>query len=509
MKTPRRGDPTAPARARGRPPRRGNACGLAAILLAVAVTPALAQDAPDVAVRDDLADYRRIHVDVTLPRSTERRAIQVWIAGAPFDSLRDAELHSTIWIGDTSALPRTPIVEAYDACWSDALPIHRDANGAAVLDTAVEAFSCALPGMIPGVEHWLAVVSVDARGDPLHPIVSVSGRTNALDERTPPPDTRPVLFALGAIVLSLVVLLTYLRWRDATHGRRGARLAHLYVAPAVIALAVLTFYPVSYGIWLAFTDAHQSHLGEQSWVGITNFATIFVTPGIARVSLFTLLWAVANVSMHVCLGLLIATALTRPGLRGRTVYRTLLLLPWAIPGYISVLAWRGMLEPAGLLNAVLGTGLDWLTQPGAARTLVILVNIWLGVPFMMMAMSGALQSVPQEMMEAAEVDGVGRWRQFRHLTLPSLKSVVVPLSLLGFIWTINMFHVIYLMTRGAPYVGFGEPGATDILITYVYDVAFEYGNYGVAAAWSVAIFLILLGFSWLYLKKTRALEAIS
>ena len=168
-----------------------------------------------------------------------------------------------------------------------------------------------------------------------------------------------------------------------------------------------------------------------------------------------------------------------------------------------------MLEPDGLLNAVLGTDLAWLAQPGAARTLVILVNIWLGVPFMMMALSGALQSVPQEMMEAAEVDGVGRWRQFRHLTLPSLKSVVVPLSLLGFIWTINMFHVIYLMTRGAPYVGFGEPGATDILITYVYDVAFEYGNYGVAAAWSVAIFLILLAFSWFYLRRTRALESIA
>ena len=487
----------------------GKALGLGRLLLAAAVAPAVAQQAPEVVVRDDLSEYRRVRVAVTLAPSEDRRVVQMWFARTPFDSLRDAELHSTLVIGDTSTLSRTPINEAYDACWSDGLPIHRDEAGEPVLAANADTFSCALSGMIPGVEHWLAIVSVDGRGEPLHAIVPIPARTDALDQRTPPPDTRPVLFALGAIVLSLVVLLTYLRWRDATRGRRGARLAHLYVAPAVIALAVLTFYPVAYGIWLAFTDAHQSHLGEQSWVGLANFATIFVTPGVARVSLFTVIWAVANVSMHVCLGLLIATALTRPGLKGRTIYRTLLLLPWAIPGYISVLAWRGMLEPAGLLNAVLGTDLDWLTQPGAARTLVILVNVWLGVPFMMMALSGALQSVPREMMEAAEVDGVGRWRQFRHLTLPSLKGVVVPLSLLGFIWTINMFHVIYLMTRGAPYVGFGEPGATDILITYVYDLAFEYGNYGVAAAWSVAIFLILLGFSWLYLKRTRALEALA
>jgi len=467
-----------------------------------------AEEAPAVDVRGELAEYRRIRVDVVLEPSTERRAVQVWFAREPFDSLEEAELHSTIRVGDTSSLLRTPIRQAYDACWSDGSPIHRDTSGVPVLDPDTTTVSCALSGMLPGVDHWIAVVGVDARGEPLHPINTVVGRTDAVDQRTPPPDTRPVLFALGAIVLSLVTLLAYLRWRDATAGRSGARLAHLYVAPAVIALAVLTFYPVAYGIWLSFTNAHQSHLGEQSWVGLGNFATILTSPGVGRVSLFTLVWSVANVTMHVCLGLLIATALNRSGLSGRTVYRTLLLLPWAIPGYISVLAWRGMLEPEGLLNAILGTDLDWLTQPGAARTLVILVNIWLGVPFMMMAMSGALQSVPQEMMEAAEVDGVGRWRQFRHLTLPSLKSVVVPLALLGFIWTINMFHVIYLMTRGAPYVGFGEPGATDILITYVYDIAFEYGNYGVAAAWSVAIFLILLAFSWFYLKRTRALEGI-
>ncbi|MCY4058343.1 MAG: hypothetical protein OXG44_10105, partial [Gammaproteobacteria bacterium] len=193
------------------------------VLAALAAT-AVAQATPDVVVRNDLAEYRRIHVDVTLPRSTERRAVQVWTAGASFDSLRDAELHSTIRIGDTSALPRTPIEEAYDACWSDALPMHRDATGAAVLDAATERFSCALPGMVPGVDHWIAVVSVNARGDPLHPIVPVPGRTDALDQRTPPPDTRPVLFALGAIVPTLVVLLAYLRWRDATQGRRGARL---------------------------------------------------------------------------------------------------------------------------------------------------------------------------------------------------------------------------------------------------------------------------------------------
>lgn len=110
------------------------------LLLAAGVPPAFAQDSPDVVVRDDLAEYRRIHVDVTLPKSDMREAVQVWTAGVPFDSLRDAELHSTIRIDNASALSRTPVEEAYDACWSDGLPIHRDATGAAVLDAATGGF---------------------------------------------------------------------------------------------------------------------------------------------------------------------------------------------------------------------------------------------------------------------------------------------------------------------------------------------------------------------------------
>ena len=166
-----------------------------------------------------------------------------------------------------------------------------------------------------------------------------------------------------------------------------------------------------------------------------------------------------------------------------------------------------MLQPEGLIDSALGTDFELLADPTGARTLVILVNIWLGVPFMMMSLSGAIQSLPQDMNEAADVDGISVWNQFRHLTLPNPKSAIVPLSLLGLIWTFNMFNVIYLMTDGGPNLRFGEPGETDILITYVYDVAFRDGAYGVAAAWSVVIFIMLVAFSWAYMKRTNATEA--
>ena len=165
-----------------------------------------------------------------------------------------------------------------------------------------------------------------------------------------------------------------------------------------------------------------------------------------------------------------------------------------------------MLQPDGLLNDILGTATDFTATPDAARASVILVNIWLGIPFMMMVLSGALQGISTDMFEAAELEGVSRWDQFVHLTLPNLKGILVPITLLGFIFTFNNFNTIYLMTRGNPYVGFGEPGATDTLVTYVFSVAFDYGQYGVAAAWSVAIFLLLVGFSYVYVKRSGVLE---
>lgn len=370
-------------------------------------------------------------------------------------------------------------------------------------------WNCNLTGMIPGKMHDILVIGEGLNGtSESSTLLTMNMSSEVQDEIPPPADTSPILFAVGSIVFSLIALLSFLRWRDARAGKTRSKLAHFYVAPALVALAVLTFYPVFYGIWLSFTNADQTHLGEQAWVGLANFTEVFTESGFLRVTLFTLIWTVVNVTAHIGLGLLLAILLNNKHVRGRVAYRTILLLPWAIPSYISVLVWRGMLEPAGLVNDILGTDFNFLADPTGAKALVIMVNIWLGVPFMMMSLSGALQSLPQEMYEAAELDGISSWAKFRYLTLPNLKSAMVPLSLLGFIWTFNMFNVIYLMTDGGPDLYFGEPGSTDILITYVYDIAFRDGAYGVAAAWSVVIFLMLLGFSVVYMRQTNATEAV-
>lgn len=451
-------------------------------------------------------EYRRIHVQVQHRPEPDARGYQIWFADQPFDRVANAELHSTLLVGDTTGLTR--VAPAFDTqdCWTAGQPVHRNLDDIPVLAPDTLEWSCSLSGMWPGVDQWIAVRPVDADGRGLSPLLPIRARTDVPDQRPPPPDTRPIMLTLGSIVLSAIVLLLYLRRRDILSGRAQTSRAYIYVAPALIGLATLTFYPVAYGVWLAFTDASQSHLGEERWIGLTNFATVLSSPGMFRVTLFTLVWTLANVAAHVALGLLLAYTLTQPGIRGRTLYRTILLLPWAIPGYISVLAWNGMLQPDGLINAILGTATDFTATPMAARISVILVNIWLGIPFMMMVLSGALQAISTEMFEAAELDGISGWNQFAYLTLPNLKSTLVPVSLLGFIWTFNTFNTIYLMTRGNPYVGFGEPGATDTLVTYVFSVAFDYGRYGVAAAWSVAVFLLLLAFSYLYVKRSGVME---
>ena len=414
-----------------------------------------------------------------------------------FDVYVDGDLHTEIRMQEGN----NGSVLGYDSC-TDGTTELSQIGQIRMVQPSTLIVECELTGMVPDKEHLIEVYSEQDL------VYSTRAQTTVEDERPKAGDTSPVLFALGAIILSLIALLSFAKWNDTKLGRTKSKLAHFYVAPALLALAILTFYPVLYGFWLAFTDANQTQLGDQSFIGFDNFWEVFSSNGFLRVTLFTLVWTVANVSAHIGIGLFLANLLHRSKINGKVAYRTLLLLPWAVPSYISVLVWRGMFQPDGFVNDLLGTNIDFLSDPTGAQIIVILVNIWLGVPFMMMSISGALQSLPSDMYEAAEVDGVSGWRAFRYLTLPNLRSALIPLSLLGFIWTFNMFNVIYLMTDGGPNLYFGEPGQTDILITYVYDVAFREGAYGVAAAWSVIIFLMLFAFSWRYMKQTNATEAV-
>lgn len=320
----------------------------------------------------------------------------------------------------------------------------------------------------------------------------------------------------GATLLPLCAVLPFLGlgisqlW---TGGQRSAhRVAYTYMAPTLLSVSTLVFFPFMIGVALAFTR-HQH--GEFTWVGLSHFIDILSSKeyGLSHPLNFyftlavTLFWTATNVLLHTSIGLGLALLLNMKGLRLRGLYRALLIIPWAIPNYITALIWKGMFnQQYGLINQALSSiGLEpvaWMGSFWGAMAANIATNTWLGFPFMMVVTLGALQSVPSDLYEAAEIAGASKWVQLRDITLPLLKPALLPAVILGSVWTFNMFNIIYLVSGGQP------GNSTDILITEAYRWAFEEDRYGYAAAYSLVIFFILLGYAGLTQKMSRSAEEV-
>lgn len=325
----------------------------------------------------------------------------------------------------------------------------------------------------------------------------------------PAPSTAPMLAGLAAL-LALVSLLTVpfsrllldLRRQPGTYG---------YVGPALVSTLVLVFVPFLMGVGLAFFQAGKG--GPETWtfIGLGNFSEILFPTETADTNFYytlgmTVAWTVLNVVLHVSIGLGLALLLNRPTLRFRALYRVLLIVPWAVPNYITALIWKWMFNTQyGVINQILGIvgipAVDWLGQSVLTNFLANLItNTWLGFPFMMVVSLGALQSIPKELYEAASIDGATKWQQFKTITLPLLKPALFPAIILGTIWTFNMFNIIYLVSGGGP------ENKTNILITEAYHAFKVLGRYGFAAAYSLLIFVILFLYANVTNRVTRATE---
>jgi arabinogalactan oligomer/maltooligosaccharide transport system permease protein len=272
----------------------------------------------------------------------------------------------------------------------------------------------------------------------------------------------------------------------------------------------------------AFTSADGDELlpGWQITVGFDNFVRAVTDPRLAQplvyVTLWTFAFALISVASTFFLGLFLAIVFNDMRMRGRKYYRVLMILPYAIPSFLSALIWAGMMnESFGFINQVLlgGAEVPWLTDPWLAKVSVLIVNLWLGFPYMFLVCMGALQSIPDELQEAATVDGAKPWAVFRLIKLPLLLVTVAPLLIASFAFNFNNFNAIYFLTEGGPY---GEnqsvAGATDLLVSYTYKVAFQTGrggDFGLAAALSILIFLIIGTISAVTFIRTKALESIA
>jgi arabinogalactan oligomer/maltooligosaccharide transport system permease protein len=323
---------------------------------------------------------------------------------------------------------------------------------------------------------------------------------------------------------------------------KESRTAWMYILPAGLVMFFITLLPQLYQVWMSFTDYRVQNLrynvfDPTTWekyapaiVGLQNYVKI-LTNNLAienydfwRLLLFNVTWTVVNVVFHVVLGVAIALVLNNRELIGKRIYRALYVLPWAIPGYIAALTWRNMYDDRfgainqllGVINGWLGTNLPtdtrWLTATNPpiggplsflplAFYCVLLANVWLGWPFMMVIATGALQSIPGELYEAASIDGASGWQKLRKITIPLIRPAMVPAIMLGTIMTFNQFNVIYFISEGGPF------GRTEILVTQAFKLVYEQRLYGVAAAFSIVVFFVLLIITLIQNWATRATEA--
>lgn len=309
---------------------------------------------------------------------------------------------------------------------------------------------------------------------------------------------------------------------------RKNALAYAYILPALVIMAFITFYPLGYQLWMAFTNFELRHLRtvDPDWVWFTNFINI-VQGGLpipnydfVRLLVFNIVWTATNVFMHVAIGIVVALALNTEGLPGKKIYRSLFVIPWALPSLISGMIWAYMWNTEnGAINLLLSeiaqneVAIRWLLEPSPIINLpqiglvlplsffaVLIANVWLGWPFMMVIATGALQSIPQELYEAADVDGASRWQQFWRITLPLLRPAMVPAIMIGIMMTFNQFNVIFFVTGGGPF------GMTEILVTQGFKLVNPQGWYGIASAFNIIVFFILGAITLATNRISRATE---
>ncbi|THJ66848.1 ABC transporter permease subunit [Arthrobacter echini] len=279
------------------------------------------------------------------------------------------------------------------------------------------------------------------------------------------------------------------------------------------------YTPVQSGDRKLFTSAEGERLSTQSWeenVGLDNYVRAFTDPRISSdfvgIFIWTLVFAVLSVGTTFALGLFLASVLNDARVRGQRAYRSILLLPYAIPGFIALLVWSSFFNSEfGLINNVLNLDINWLGNPFWAKVAVLLANLWLGFPYMFLVCTGALQAIPSDYKEAASLDGATGWTNFSKITFPLLLVAVAPLLVSSFAFNFNNFNAIFLLTEGGPFSPDNPTaGGTDILISYTYRLAVGGAGQqiGFASAISVVLFIITGVLAALQFRATRALEEV-
>lgn len=292
-------------------------------------------------------------------------------------------------------------------------------------------------------------------------------------------------------------------------------LPYAYLSPTLISLSVLSFLPILYTIYIAFTNFSLNHFQSYDFVGLANFREILAGDFksiFLPVFGWTFVFALLSTLLTYFLGLFLAILLNNSSMRESNLYRAILIIPWGLPGAIAVLAWSGLLnESFGAINIILAelgmAPVPWSTDPFWAKISLVLVNLWLGYPYMMNVCLGGLQAIPNELYEAADIDGASWWKKLRLITIPLLSKSSLPLLISSFAFNFNNFGTAYLVTGGGPpRADTAFAGYTDILVTSAYKMTLTFYRYDMASALSLIIFIIIGTISLINMRVTRAFE---
>lgn len=291
----------------------------------------------------------------------------------------------------------------------------------------------------------------------------------------------------------------------------------LFLAPGILAIAAVILLPLIFSICIAFTDYdanHQPPAHILNWVGLKNYKDLLLLGQYARTMFgilgWTVVWSICSSVIPYFLGIIIAVLLSNPHLRGRKFFKFIYVLPWAIPGYITLLVLQSMFDTGyGFINQILGLfGVDnilWLTSVGPARCALLLVSVWTGFSYPMMLSENIIKNIPKDIYEAATLDGATGYRTFWHITFPLLMNSISPIFIMTIAGAFNNFNTIYLITGGGPLnLDYQSAGSTDILITWLFKLTITNNKYNYGAAISTILFILIAAFSIFNLRKTRA-----
>ncbi len=278
-------------------------------------------------------------------------------------------------------------------------------------------------------------------------------------------------------------------------GSRRDREMWVLMLPALVPVLLFSVGPLLYGIGLAFTDAESGRNHVTGFVGLENFADLLADDTFWASMRVGLIWAVTVTVLQFLASLGLALLLNQKlWLRG--LARVLTVVPWAMPPVVIGLMWRLVYHPdAGIVNSTLGTDINWLADFTWALPAGIVMGVWSGMPQTTIVLLAGLQTVPKELYEAGEMDGAGTWRKFWSITLPQLRPIIVTITSLDFVWNVNQFSLVYVLTQGGP------GGQTRLPMLFAYEEAFRYGFFGYAAALGVSIVIVVLALLGVYLWR--------